>query len=104
MTDLGLMRWGNTSSALHHAEKKRLVLVDSILILAKNQDADSYGWSINHKFRYKGEFFPEVCGFTYYMDKECNQILFKSDNWCDDGVEFANRIYEEALERKKGGK
>ena len=102
-----LIKWGKIGAAKLNAEDKRLVLVDSILPLVDRQESRIYGWRVNHRIRYKGKGYPKVCDYTYYLDKDCNHILLKIDeerSWSDDDIEFATRIYEEALERKKENK
>lgn len=100
----GLMRWNNAISERYDADQERLILVDSILSLVEKQDSSLYGWKVNYKFRRKGSgAYPEIYDFTYYLNKDCNQILLNIGelSWSDDNVEFASRIYEEALERRK---
>lgn len=97
--------WSQTSSARCHAEQELLILVDSILPLVEKQDTCIYGWEVNHKFKCKvAEAYPKYYDYTYYLDKDCNQILFKANDelsWSNDDVEFANRIYKHAIERRK---
>ena len=100
----GLMKWSKAISERYDVDQKRQILVDSILPLVEKQDSCMYGWKVNYKFRHKrNEAYPEIYNYTYYLNKDCNQILlFVGElSWSDDDVAFADRIYKEAQERKK---
>lgn len=111
-------RWGEASSDVRNAEHERQLLIDSLSTIVKNkgQYSNKSGWKVNHVFKseddddYSGDSY-----YTYYFDKDFSRILLKvcGDNnqtlqgeedffyWSDDYVEFANRIYEEALEQAR---
>ena len=79
-------------------------MVDSFLLLVEKQDCSLYGWKVNHRFKYKGSKpYLEDYDLTYYMNKDCNQILLIVDeqSWGYEDVKYAERIYKEALERRK---
>ena len=107
--------WSRASSAVNRALQERRLLIDSLssLVKEKGQENRILGWRVNLVFQNKGNdnYFDDFY-FTYYLDKECNQILLKvcGDGnqtlnidgedfyWSNDYVGIANRIYEEKLE------
>lgn len=88
----------NIADEGYHAREKRNALLDSMLSLVARQNSNLYGWKINHIFRHKGEIYE----YVYFMNKDCNQILLKTESsYGPYDIEFANSIYEEALVREK---
>ena len=99
---VALYKWGRASSARFHAEKKLLILVDSLLLLVEKQNSNIYGWKIRYKIKHKGdEVHPKEYDYIYYTDRDCNKILYKIVSSDNNNVEFAERIYDWAIERKK---
>lgn len=95
-------KWGMTSSAKIDAIQERERLVDSILPLIEKQDTSKYGWRIVSYFKCKNRdgVFKER-KYTYYMNKDCNHILFKDDSYSGSDIGFAIERYKEALDRKE---
>lgn len=107
--DLGELATATTKlsharSATSKAEHERGILVDSILSIVGEQDDSKLGWKVKHFYSYKGEDgVPKFCYSTYYLDKDCNRIVLKINETSthDNDIEFAYKIYEEAISRKE---
>lgn len=84
-------------------ENVRESYLDTLLILDKNHTGELYGWRVHHKFRCNTEDgSPSLCDYVYFMDKKCENILWKLDedemSW-NRYVWYIDDAYNEAKER-----
>lgn len=89
-------------------EKTLQEYLDTLLILDKEHTGELYGWRVSHKYRFKTkDGASSLNHLVYYMDKNCEKIIFKMSGNEDDDfswqkyVNYLDHFYSEAKSRNK---